>query len=837
MMSALSRARSNTNVKVSTAVCLALYGMPHGALAQEPPAQQQPVPSSAVLQEVVVTAQRRAQSLDSVPYSITAISPEQMTNSGVTDIAALTRQVPGLSMYDLGARLSGAVFPIIRGLNASATTEDRPFRTFEQNPVGTYIGNSPIQGYFQLDDVQRVEVLRGPQGTLYGAGALGGALRIIPNAPELGKFDGDVAVSGGRTAHADGTGFDTSAMLNVPVGDTLALRMSGKYDYQPGFISVYGILQRPGSILSGIPTLADPTDPVNSAGILTGKDDWNGQHTFTGRAALLWQPMEGFSANLAYVYAHVNGEGGPVANTSFQGGPYPLNPQQIFPAGGNYQDFAASAEPFERKTSLTSLDLSFDAGFATLSSTSSYFKTDGYVTTDATYGLVAINAEIPGYAQYYAGSPLSPRYVQPNVYADNSRTFSQEIRLVSTTGPDKLFDYVVGLFYENVHSDATWTVTEPGVPERSLAQGCTSPYYIGATYPACSIVAGPGDANFYQPDSQRFQDKSEFGELTWHVAPQAQITFGGRHFQQSFTDTQEYLLYTFALDSPPTTRNLPASKNTWKVNASYEYSANQYVYALWSQGFRRGGANALATQSFFKDSPALLTYRPDSVDNYEAGLKGHLPGGFSYSFDVFDDEWHNPQVGGTMPDGNVGVWNAVKARSTGAELDLTSPLFVDGLTLKTSAAYTDARFTADYSYDADILGTIVGKSGQQLPGSSKVSAAATINYDWNIATRYKMALSLNDTYRSAMPLSTFPVLGQTNALTATGLNTLNGSVALTHGPWLTGLYVTNLTDKRAVVSPGTLTPSINNLGTEDVINPPRMINLRLVHSFGTRTGE
>jgi outer membrane receptor protein involved in Fe transport len=88
-----------------------------------------------------------------------------------------------------------------------------------------------------------------------------------------------------------------------------------------------------------------------------------------------------------------------------------------------------------------------------------------------------------------------------------------------------------------------------------------------------------------------------------------------------------------------------------------------------------------------------------------------------------------------------------------------------------------------------------------------------------------------------MPLSTFPVLGQTNALTATGLNTLNGSVALTHGPWLSGLYVTNLTDKRAVVSPGTLTPSINNLGTEDVINPPRMINLRLAYSFGTRTGE
>ena len=820
--------RACKGASVSAAVCLALYGIPHSAAAQQFAVDQQ---TTSPLQEIIVTAQRREQSLDSVPYGISVVGGDQLANTGVTDIASLTAQVPGLSIYDLGTRLSGAVFPIIRGINASATTEDRPFRTFEQAPVGTYIGNSPISGYFQLDDIERVEILRGPQGTLYGAGSLGGALRIIPNAPELGKFDGDVQAGVSRIAHSDGTGVDTSAMVNFPIGDTLALRVSGKYQYTPGFINVYGILERPGPIMTGIPILADPSDPVNSPGVLTDRNDWNSQHTVTGRASLLWKPSDEFNANLAFIYSNVNGDGGPVANSTFGGGPYPPYPQQIFPAGGKYQDFLATDEPFTRKTTLTSLDLSFDAGFATLSSTSSYFTTDGYVITDATYGGLAFNALVPGITQYYAGSPISPRYVQPNQYADSQHAFTQEVRLVSNTGPDKMFDYVLGLFYENQRSDGTWTVTEPGVPERAAAQGCTAPYYIGASFPNCQSPVGSGDTNFFQPDSQHFQDRSVFGELTWHFTSRGQLTVGGRHFEQSFEDTQAYDLYTFSFISPPTTRSLPASKNTWKVNPSYQYAPNQYAYALWSQGFRRGGANALATQSFYKDNPVLLTYRPDSVDNYETGLKGHFSNGFSYSVDVFDDEWHDPQVGGTLPDGNVGVWNAAKARSTGAEFDLTSPLYFTGLSIKASAAYTNARFTEDYFYAADAFGNITGKAGQQLPGSSKVSAAATLNYDWRFLSNDKLSVSLNDTYRSAMLLSTFPILGQTNALATTGMNIVNASAAVTHGPWLGGLYVTNLADKRVVLSPGTLTPGINNLGTEDVINQPRMISLRVRYSF------
>lgn len=812
---------------ISAAVFLALYAVPHAARAQDQ------VDQAGTLQEVVVTASRREQAPEAVPYSLSVVSADQITRTGVTDIASLASQVPGLSLYDLGTRFSGATTPIIRGLNASGASNG--FRTFEQSPVGTYIGNSPTDGYFQLDDVQRVEVLRGPQGTLYGAGALGGALRIIPNSPQLSKFAGDIEVGGGTVAHSSSTSYTTSAMVNVPIGDTLAFRASGKYAYEPGFIDIYGLLARTGSSLLGaIPVLANPSDAVNGSGIFSGKDDWNGQHTFTGRASLLWKPADKFSAELAFLYANVNGNGGPTDNLSFPGGAYPIDPRITFPRGGDYQDFSAVEQPFSRRTTLSSLDLSYDAGFATISSTSSYTTTTGSTALDNTYLTIGTNTVIAGFPEYYAGSPINPRFINPEVFADSAHTFTQEVRLVSTAGPDKQIDYTLGVFYEDQTRDGSWNASNPGSPERSVAQGCTAPYFIGATYPACQVVTGPGDVYFAQDDRQQFEDKSEFGELTWHFVTHGQITFGARHFEQSFTDLQSYTLYTFGVFLPAHERSTPASKNTFKINPSYEYATNQHVYALWSQGFRRGGANAFPQAGLFKENPQLTSYRPDSVNNYEAGLKGLFANGVHYTFDVFDDEWSNPQISGALPSGNVGVWNGARARSRGFEFDVTSPLIVPGLTITVSAAYADAEFTENYFYAADAFGNIFGKAGQQLPGSPKDSAAATLIYDRNLAPGYDLTASLNDTYRSGMYLSTFPYYGSSAPLHVSGMNTANASASVSHGPWRLGAYLTNVTDKRVILAPGVLGPPqayVNYLSTENTINPPREIAVRLGYSF------
>lgn len=815
---------------LSAAIALALYGIPAATLAQ-----QQPTASSAgSLGEITVTATRREQKLEEVPYSLTVISGEQIAKTGVTDIASLASQVPGLSLYDFGARLTAGTTPIIRGLNGTGESAERPFRSFEQSPVGMYIGNSPISGYFQLDDIQRIEVLRGPQGTLYGAGALGGALRIMPNAPEMGVYSGRIDASVGSLAHSSGTPFTAGGTLNLPLGDTLAFRVSGKYAYEPGFVDVYGIVQRDGSPLYGHPVLADPSDPVNSPAIYSGKRDWNFQKTFTGRASLAWKPIERFSAELAFIYSNLEGVGGPETNSTFKGGAYYIDPRITFPSGGEYQDFASFRQPYWRRTSLASLDLSFDAGFATLSSTTSYFKTVGLTQDEGTYNV----AGYPGYGLYYAGTPLNPRFVYGQEFTDNEHAFTEEVRLVSKAGPDKSIDYVIGAFYEKQETGGNWYTTTPGSFERSVAQGCTAPYFYGASFPNCLLTIGPDDVPFLQFDKQDFQDKSVFGELTWHFVQHGQVTFGVRHFKQEFTDAQSYQDFTFPVYIPATPHDAPASKTTWKINPSYEYVDHQFVYATWSQGFRRGGANSVPLTGIFRESPLLAQYVPDSVNNYEIGLKGRSPAGLSYTVAAFDMRWDKPQISASLPSGNLAVYNGNTAESKGIELEMSGPLFVPGFTFTAGGAYTDAKLTSSFSLPANdgtasgniVDGEITGTAGQRLPGSPRISAAATVTYEHPFPSGWDVSASLNGTYRGDVPL----FLSQAQAaFRSPPIGLFNLSATVSRGSWKVGGYVTNLADRRVPLVPAVPRPILldADLVSHELINPPRELGVRLGYKF------
>ena len=813
---------------VTAAVCFALYGVPHPVLAQQVDA------GTSALQEVVVTATRRQESLEAVPYSISVVSPDQIAASGATDIASLAAQVPGLSMYDYGARFAGAVSPIIRGINATGSPA-RGFRTFEQDPVGTYIGNSPIDGYFQLDDLNRVEILRGPQGTLYGAGALGGALRLIPNSPELDKLSGSIEASGSKLAHSDGTGYALKGMINVPLGEVVAFRAAAKYDYQPGWINVFGPLERTNNGLYGVPLLADPGDVVNSSPIYTSRSDWNWQKTFSGRASLLFKPNEAFSAEAAILHAKVTGDGGPQVNPTFAGGASPFDPHTIFPAGGPYQEFALVDEPFDRTTNLASLDASYDAGFATVSSTTSYQNTSGSLIQDSSFDYGGFDG---GYfLPYYAGVPTNPRFTYPFLFTDSAHSFSQELRLVSKADPANVLDYVFGLFYQRQTRHGDWYVTNPGSPERSVAQGCTGYYFAGATFPNCLLLSGPGDLTFQQLDTQTFEDKSVFGELTWHFMAHGQITFGARHFSQQFTDAQLYQDFTFPTLIPPTPRQAPASKWVGKVNPSYEYAPHQYVYALWSQGFRRGGANSVPQSGIFEESPLLRIYQPDKTNNYEAGLKGRFDNGLSYAFAIFDIDWDKPQISSSLPSGNLAVYNANTAASRGFEFETTGPLFLPGLSYSVGFAYADAKLTSNFSLPANngtgtiVPGLLSGTSGEQLPGSPKTSVSAALIYDVNLAPGYDLTLSPNGVYRSATALQLAPSVGTTTIQHSSSYEIVNLNVALKHNSWQATFYVTNLFDKEEILAPPSQPNQLDNLTNDFLVNPPREIGIRLGYKF------
>ena len=193
-----------------------------------------------------------------------------------------------------------------------------------------------------------------------------------------------------------------------------------------------------------------------------------------------------------------------------------------------------------------------------------------------------------------------------------------------------------------------------------------------------------------------------------------------------------------------------------QVNPSYEYAPNQYVYALWSQGFRRGGANSVPESGIFEESPLLRTYQPDKTNNYEAGLKGRFDNGLSYAFAIFDITWDKPQISSSLPSGNLAVYNANTAASRGFELESTGPTPIPKLSYSVGFAYADAKLTSNFSLPANngtgtiVPGLLSGQSGEQLPGSPKNSFSAGLIYDAGLTPGYDLTLSCNGVYRSAV---------------------------------------------------------------------------------------
>jgi iron complex outermembrane receptor protein len=240
---------------------------------------------------------------------------------------------------------------------------------------------------------------------------------------------------------------------------------------------------------------------------------------------------------------------------------------------------------------------------------------------------------------------------------------------------------------------------------------------------------------------------------------------------------------------------------------------------------------------FFQESPLLQQYAPDSVNNYELGLKGRLHNGLTYTFAVFDIEWDKPQISASLPSGNLAVYNGNTARSRGFELESSGPLGVSGLTYNMGFAYADAQLTSGFSLPANngagqiIPGLVTGTAGQQLPGSPKISASGTILYEHMIEPGYDLTLSANETYRSHIPLGLSLSDGAPTQGSSSAFGLINLSATVSHKEWRYHAYVTNLADKRAVLEPPTRAGLVGNLTNDYVINRPREAGLRIYLSF------
>jgi len=722
--------------------------------------------------EIVVTATRRATSTLEVPYNITAVSGEQLDKSGIDDISELIRMVPGVTYNDTGPRQAGNNNTlVIRGLTAEAGSGAFEVPSIARATVSTYVGESPVYFNVKLTDLDRVEVLRGPQGTLYGAGSLGGTIRFIPNKPDPSAFDGKITGGVGFTKDSDEPSHHVDAMINIPLGDQFAFRASGGRERIGGFVDAIGLAERNPD---GSFALANPGDVFGSPPLLNGiKKDSNDGEIAHLRAAARWTPSENFEFLLTYQYQNVQ-------SNNFQG--------TDIDNGLNRTLTFNDLNGFDSELNLGSLEMNWNLGFATLTSATTYYDINVNSRTDQS----DLFQELLAY--YYAGFP---RISTNSDFGSNEKTVSQEVRLASNKG--ELFDWLLGVFYTKQDIDFRQQQTMPGFNDFVVAAPPSSIafYFFGGVAPLDAE-----ETIFTDSRRNTFRDAAIFGEVTVRPTQKWQITGGARVFWQKITFDRMNFFPLFGVPvAESSDRKLGDS--IFKVNTSYKLAESTNVYFTWSQGFRNGGVNAFDTSgSFFDETsvdlnfdgtpdflfPGINSFDADKVNNFEAGVKGDvMDGRLRYSLAGFYIDWKHPQLRFTGFNSFVdGVINSTaNAVSSGVEVELSGNLSGD-LSYNLSYAYTDAKFSEDgFVYITPV------SDGDHLPNNSRHSFAGSVDYSHQLFSQLEAVFHVDGSYRSKFNNG---IVGSTDDHMLDGFGIVNSSISLNYNNFSFRVFGHNLTD-------------------------------------------
>ena len=804
------------------------------------------------LEEVTVTAQRRTQSVQDIPYNISVVGGDELARTGTTGVNELARIVPGLTTVDAGPAARGNTNDLtLRGLRtdgpggAGNNGTDVPAQTV--NSVSTYFGETPVFFPIALHDIERVEVLRGPQGTLYGSGAQAGTIRFIPKRPAFDAFGGEISASTGFTQKANGKhNGSADGILNIPLSSQVALRLVAGFEHLSGFINQVALWQRQDGGFHAVPTPRVPGDPTSGPILAPVKKGTNSSDQWYARTALRWQPSEGWDLQLDYLHQRTKVDDVQTSNPAYPGGVVDLGiaggfPNSSFavPAGGTYDATNAALQPYQDTIDLVSGVASIDLGLATFTSATSVYRDDSFAATE-----IIGNFVIPGGTNFLALPYYSnyPRALGLETTPVKENSFTQEIRLVSN--PSSPVDYVAGAFYRNQRVSSDTQQVLPGITAYRNQVGNPQPFQ------------GLPDLEFKYDRNTRFVDKAVFGEITFHPTTAWHVTGGARFFWQSFDNTTTQLIplcgAICAADGIDPTGlsgahiHTNATNHVFKLNTSYDVTVNMKIYATYSEGFRRGGANALPTTGAYASLPAYQTFRPDLAKNYEAGVKGTaFDQRVRYSADAFVINLSNFQFAFSTLSGIPATYNGSKARSKGTELELQARI-TNRLDLTFGHTYTDATVTqAIQLYDLGFCGNPVClltslPAGARLPGVPKHTLTAGADYllplagvaagGWTIdfhadgSYRGKSGSVIDPTSRSywVVPSSTI----------------LNASVAVSGGSgWNFDLFVNNVTNaagysggRGTAQDPATLQPLPNFTATR-VVTRPRTTGLRLRYKF------
>ena len=808
---------SFNKTKIALAVALASSILPY--------TNQASADESATLEEIVVTATRREMNASDIPFNISAITGDEIEAASITDVQELMRAMPGITVADGGGRFAENNNVItIRGLNVDPSATDRRF--LSDPTVSTYVGDTPVFANFVLKDIKRVEAMRGPQGTLYGSGSLGGTVRFVMNEPSTEEFEARIDTSIGTTSSSPGQNFSADIMLNIPLSDELAFRFSSGIIDNDGVIDYANVYA---TDADGIP-LAEGGDIAYGKPIYTNNKQADTVDVDYSKAALKWTPNDDFEATLTYM----NQKGDYGGRRQVTSGPDGWGEYY-----GDYEIGAVINEPSSNESEFTSLEMTYDLGFATLSSSTSQYDRSYEGISDNT-GFFAAKGWL-----YWYGYGYMPRPAMAAERQNSEKAFVQELRLVSNG--DQNVDWTIGAFYMDQEASAAQQTRARGFQEWWAAASGPVPYQGYLADPPYSYIG-----LYYNPDSnitfdwthdRDFTDFALFGEVTWNLSEKLAATVGARYFDNEDKVTSQTSFPIFYVYNPTIEDTQEDSDTLLKFNLAWDYSENTMMYGTISEGYRRGGTNAAPVRpdESFPNDPEWSSFGSDTVMNYEVGIKSQLDR-LNYTMSAFYVDWSDPQVNVATPSGAYyAVANGNSASSKGIETEFNWALS-DAITMFGGYTYVDASLSNDlYLHDASDLTS--GKSelratnGAQLPGTPKNTINIGAKHEQILDSGLLLITRVDGYYQSDVENSILNI-DPDWATTLDGFDLWFMSTTLVADHWTASLVAKNLFNERGTVATYKeeyMTSDVVNdfygTGQKDFITAPRTITLKASYRF------